>query len=100
MNSFNSFSNQTSSSPLATRQRLEQLLQTSAPVPLPTLKAPWYQRLGQWFVQTLTDSDQVRVWTKITPNGTQWCAYDPLRDRRFAGYSEADLRTWLEQRYR
>jgi hypothetical protein len=100
MNSFNSFSNSTSSTQLAARQRLEQLWQASLPVPLPTSHTPWYQRFGQWLVQVLTDSDQIRVWTKITPKGTQWCAYDPQRDRRFAGYSEADLRTWLEQRYR
>jgi hypothetical protein len=100
MNSFNSFPNSTSSAQLAARQRLEQLWQASLPVSVPASNTPWYHRFGQWLVQVLTDSDQIRVWTKITPNGTQWCAYDPQLDRRFAGYSEADLRTWLEQRYR
>jgi hypothetical protein len=104
MNSFSPLTNSSSISQRQAhqqaRQQLEQLWQVSSPAPLPVAKTPWYKHLAQWLVQALTDSDQVRVWTKITPNGTQWCAYDPLGDRRFSGYSEADLRTWLEQRYR
>ncbi len=104
MNSFSSFSNRASASQLKTRQQLEKLWRVSSPLPqpaleTPALETPWYKHLGQWLVQGLTNSEQVRVWTKITPNGMQWCAYDPQRDRRFSGYSEADLRTWLEQRY-
>ncbi len=103
MNSFNSSSHQDYLSQLAARQRLEQLWQGSDSRPLGTSTAPsitpWYKRLGQWLLLALTDSEQIRVWTKITPIGTQWCAYDPARDRHFSGYSESDLRTWLEQRY-
>ena len=82
-----------------TQARLEKLLKDSPSFPPLKAKAPWYQRLGQWLLASLTDSQQVRVWTKITPNGTQWNAYDPNIQRRFSGYSEADLRTWLEQRH-
>lgn len=110
MNSTNRFSNQFSLDALDaldaksvaiadTQARLEQLLKSSPSLPQPDPRAPWYQRLGQWLLTTLTDSQQVRVWTKITPNGTQWNAYDPATGRRFSGYSEADLRTWLERRY-
>jgi hypothetical protein len=103
MNSFSSFPNRTSAAERKTRQHLERMWQVSAPDTLPTvpiIQTSWYRRCVQWLVRSLTDSQQVRVWTKITPNGTQWNAYDPQCDRRFSGYSEADLRTWLEQRHR
>lgn len=102
MNSSNQFSlasNAVNPSVAATQARLEQLLKSSASLRQPESHTPWYQRLGQWLLTSLTDSQQVRVWTKITPNGTQWNAYDPAIGRSFSGYSEADLRTWLEQRH-
>jgi len=98
MNSTNQFST-ASSSAIATQARLEQLLKSSPSFPQPESHAPWYQRVGQWLLASLIDSQQVRVWTKITPSGTQWNAYDPSIQRRFSGYSEADLRIWLEQRH-
>ena len=60
----------------------------------------WLKRFGRWLLQSLTDSNQVRLWTKITPTGTQWYAYDPSTQCRFSCNSEAELRTWLENRYR
>lgn len=79
------------------RQRQAQPWSTSLPSQPVTA---WLKRLGQWLLQGITDSEQVRIWTKITPNGLEWHAYDPKCQRSFAGYSEAGLRTWLEQRYR
>ncbi len=106
MNSTNRFSNQylqasnTAIPSIAdTQARLEQLLKSSPSLPQSGPRTPWYQRLGQWLLASLTDNQQVRVWTKITPNGTQWNAYDPNLQRSFSAYSEADLRTWLEQRH-
>ena len=103
MNSFSQFSTNPSSttqklarSTSLYRQQLEKLWSTSIPAKPTT---PWIKQLGQWLLKAMTDSEQVRVWTKITPSGLEWHAYDPERRRSFASYSEADLRTWLEQRY-
>lgn len=94
MNSFTQFSSSTQQS----RRQLEQLWQTPKTLQQSEHSA-WLKRFGQWLLQALTDSDQIRLWTKITPSGTQWYAYDPKTQRRFAGHSEAELRAWLEGRY-
>ena len=60
----------------------------------------WLKRFGQWLLQSLTDSQQVRLWTKITPAGLQWYAYDPITQCRFSFDSEVELRAWLENRHR
>ncbi len=99
MNSTNQFSTASSSAIATTQSRLEQLLKSSPSFPQPESNTPWYHRIGQWLLTSLTDSQQIRVWTKITPKGTQWNAYDPNIQRSFVAYSEADLRTWLEQRH-
>ena len=93
MNSFT----QLPSSTARSRQQLERLWYT--PEAPKSAHHPWLKRLGQWLLQALTDSDQVRLWTKITPTGTQWYAYDPKTQRRFSGHSETALRAWLEERY-
>ena len=80
------------------RHQLEQLWQ--APQAQQPAPSSWLKRFSQWLLQSLTDSDRVRLWTKITPTGTQWYAYDPKTQRRFSCHSEADLRTWLENRHR
>ncbi len=99
MNSTNQFS-MTSRSAIATTQaQLEQILKSSPSLSQPKSHTPWYRRIGQWLLASLTDAQQVRVWTKITPKGIQWSAYDPNIKRSFSCYSEADLRTWLEQRH-
>lgn len=89
---------QLSPSAMQSRQQLERLWQTPQ-TQQPDEKTAWLKRLGQWLLQSLTDSEQVRLWTKITPTGTQWYAYDPKTQRRFSCHSEADLRMWLETRY-
>lgn len=86
-------------SQVMSRQQLEQLWQASPSLPQLKSSDPWYKQLGRFLMHSLIDSDQVRIWTKITPNGTQWYAYDPKLQRRFSAYSEADLRVWLEQRH-
>lgn len=93
MNSFTQFP----SSAARSRQQLKRLWHT--PEAPKSESNQWLKRLGQWLLQALTDSDQVRLWTKITPTGTQWYAYDPKTQRRFAGHSETELRAWLEERY-
>ncbi|MGB3299926.1 MAG: hypothetical protein WBA76_16795 [Phormidesmis sp.] len=99
----NSAFNSTSQASVTSRQQLEQLWLASPSLRLlqsqPKPSAPWYKQLGRFLMQSFTDGDQVRVWTKITPNGTQWKAYDPKLQRSFSAYSEAELRTWLEQRH-
>lgn len=105
MNSFSQSANSASepsasqASQAISREQLEQLWQASPSLPQLKSSNPWYKRLGRSIMQSLTDSDQVRIWTKITPSGTQWSAYDPKLQRRFSAYSEADLRVWLEQRH-
>jgi len=94
MNSFTQFSSTQQS-----RHQLEQLWQTPT-TQQSTEFSNRLQRFGQWLLQSLTDSDQVRLWTKITPTGTQWYAYDPKTQGRFAGHSESELRIWLENRHR
>lgn len=61
-------------------------------------RGPWRQ-IGQWLLRSLTDSQQIRVWTRVTPRGTRWYAYDPASNRRVICDSEQALRTWLEQRH-
>ncbi|MGC1308685.1 MAG: hypothetical protein WA885_15780 [Phormidesmis sp.] len=105
MNSFNFSANQSpidacdawSQQTDANRQQLEQLWQSTAPEP--AVAARW-QKIGRWLLAALTDSQQVRVWTRITPAGTKWYAYDPQLGRSVAYHSEDDLRAWLEQRHR
>ncbi|KPQ36929.1 MAG: Phage virion morphogenesis family [Phormidesmis priestleyi Ana] len=105
MNSINRFSYHSANSDRSQRslifeqQRLEQLWKTSPSLPKIENHTPWYKKLGQALVQYLTDNQSVRIWTKITPQGTQWCAYDPKQQRSFSSYTETDLQTWLEQRY-
>jgi hypothetical protein len=109
MDSFNSLPSNASSPSSAfelrqNRQQLERLWQTLPEELSPAQEAPksltWIVRLGRWLVRSLTESDQLRVWTKITPQGTCWQAYDPKLRRSICTYSEADLRIWIEQRYR
>ena len=106
MNSFSQSANsafdsapESSASQAMSRQQLEQLWQASPSLPQLKSSDPWYKQLGRFLIESLTDSDQVRIWTKVTLNGTQWNAYDPKRQRRFSAYSEAEMRTWLEQRH-
>ena len=58
------------------------------------------KQIGRRLLAFLTDAQQVRVWTKDTSAGTLWYAYDPTTQRRVSFINEADLRAWLETRYR
>ena len=58
-----------------------------------------FKRLGSWLLAFFTDAQQIRIWTKETPSGLIWYAYDPATQRRISRVSEGDLRVWLEARH-
>ncbi len=59
------------------------------------LKAIW-QRL----IRAITDSKELQVWKKTDRHGhTYWHAYDPTTQRSISLGSEAEMRSWIEQRY-
>ncbi|MEO0770734.1 MAG: hypothetical protein AAFY72_15140 [Cyanobacteria bacterium J06649_4] len=109
MNSFGWFSSG-SPSVQQNRRQLERLWQTPPAEHVTTeqfvagstadRKQDKWQQLGRRLYQTLTDTQQVRIWTKHTKAGMVWCAYDPVSDRRKTCHSESDLRAWLETRHR
>ncbi|NJM97494.1 MAG: hypothetical protein HC800_10270 [Phormidesmis sp. RL_2_1] len=89
-------------SPSSAYKRLERLYQSSSAsrstdfsIGRPNL----FKQVGQWLLQFLTDSQQVRIWTKESGNGTLWYAYDPAIEQGIARVSEDELRRWLESRY-
>lgn len=59
----------------------------------------WIQAIGKSFVNFLTNTRQMRIWTKDTRTGTLWFAYDPTTEQTISWTSEEGLRTWLEQRH-
>lgn len=109
MESFRSFSSQSnSSSPSSSasvrlkRTQLEQLWKTPTVdrSPADAIAAePLLKRIGRWLYRSVTDAQQLRIWTKKTRNGVVWCAYDPRCDRAITCNSASALRTWLEQRH-
>ncbi|MEO1619918.1 MAG: hypothetical protein AAFU53_02670 [Cyanobacteria bacterium J06632_3] len=110
MDSFRWFSSHSSSTqPLSTqksRRQLEKLWKnpptqhsTQRSEAIEPTRNRWQQIL-HWLYQSLTDVQQVRVWTKQTKAGTVWCAYDPISDHVQTCQSENDLRAWLETRHR
>jgi hypothetical protein len=59
------------------------------------LKAIW-QRL----IRTITNSKELQVWKTTDRHGhTYWHAYDPTTERSISVDSEAEMRSWIEQRY-
>ncbi|HHP7243700.1 MAG TPA: hypothetical protein ACFE0H_03335 [Elainellaceae cyanobacterium] len=57
--------------------------------------------LGRSTVRFLTQGHEIRIWQTTSRNGTiRWHAYDPSTDQRVTLSSEAEIRSWLEQRYR
>ena len=59
----------------------------------------WVKLAGKSLVNFLTDTQQLRIWTKSTRTDTLWFAYDPTTDQTISRTSEEGLRIWLEQRY-
>lgn len=52
-------------------------------------------------VRFLTQGPEIRIWQTKSRNGSiRWHAYDPSTDQRVTLSSEAEIRSWLEQRYR
>lgn len=82
------------------RRQLEQQWQQATPAQrLRQVSSSWLRAAGQWLLQTLTEGDQLRIWTKETKQGTLWCVRDPIDDRYHQFDSENTMRVWLEQRY-
>ena len=93
----------TSRSTSRDRQNLEHLWRVS-PTPHTAEKSTarinrWLKLAGKSLVALLTNSQQLRVWTKNTRTGTFWFAYDPTTEQTISHTSEEGLRAWLEQRH-
>lgn len=59
------------------------------------------QSLGTGLLYWLVNGSEIRVRRSTLPNGeTRWNAYDPQGNRRIRQATDAELRTWIEQRYR
>jgi hypothetical protein len=88
---------------LSDQQRLERLWQLpTAPSKVSNFKfkpSSLLKQLGNWLLHSLTNSQQIRLWTKPTPAGNVWFAYDPTTGQTVQRLSEADMRSWLEKRY-
>ncbi len=86
------------------RQHLEQLWRVPpTPHKADSIAPPisrWMKSAASSLVDLLTNSQQVRVWTKKTSTDTLWFAYDPTTEQTISRTSEAGLRSWLEQRHR
>ncbi|NEQ55682.1 MAG: hypothetical protein F6K11_37175, partial [Leptolyngbya sp. SIO3F4] len=54
---------------------------------------------GKWLVKTLTEGNQLRVWTQETSDGTRWYVRNPDDNMQHQFDSEEALRVWLEARY-
>jgi hypothetical protein len=85
------------------RQHLEQLWRRP-PTPHRTERtaAPllrWIALAGKSLISVLTDTRQMRIWTRDTRTGKLWYAYDPATEQTISHTSEEGLRTWLEQRH-
>jgi hypothetical protein len=56
--------------------------------------------VGQLFMPVFASSNEPRIWTTTDCHGnTSWHAYDPVSGARASLGSEAEMRTWIEQRY-
>lgn len=54
----------------------------------------------QLFIQLVANGDELKIWITTDRHGNKsWHAYDPVSDRSTIQSSEAELRTWIEQRY-
>ncbi|MBT9315016.1 hypothetical protein [Leptothoe spongobia] len=82
------------------RRQLEHLWQPTTPAQkIKQASSNLLRNAGQWLVQTLTEGDQLRIWTTETSEGTRWCVRNPVDDMQHQFDSEEALRVWLEQRY-
>ncbi|MEM8611086.1 MAG: hypothetical protein AAGF93_03630 [Cyanobacteria bacterium P01_H01_bin.105] len=82
------------------RRQLERQWQPTRTQKIRQASSNWLRTAGKWFVQLLTEGDQLRIWVKETKQGSYWCVYDPtsrITHRQFD--SEEAMRVWLEQRY-
>ncbi|MBD1908217.1 hypothetical protein NDI37_11775 [Funiculus sociatus GB2-A5] len=57
-------------------------------------------RIWQGFLRFLVNASELRVWQVSDGHGhTYWRAYDPVSGRSSYLGSEAEVRSWIEQRY-
>ena len=82
------------------RRQLERLWQLTPAQKLRQASSNWLRAAGKWFVQSLTEGNQLRIWVKETKLGNYWYVYDPISRENYHQFdSEAAMRAWLEQRY-
>lgn len=57
-------------------------------------------RVLERLMQFLVAGDELRIWQTTDRFGnTLWNAYDPVRGRSASLDSEAEMRSWIEERY-
>ncbi len=72
----------------------------SQPSTLPHLRQS-LKTLATGLLHWLVNGSEIRVRCCPLPNGEmRWNAYDPQDSRRIHQATEAELRAWIEQRYR
>lgn len=81
------------------RRQLEQRWQPTPSQRFRQVSGKWLRTAGQWLLQTLTEGNQLRIWTKETKSGTRWCVYNPTDGKHQQFGSENAMRVWLEDRY-
>ena len=58
------------------------------------------KKILQVFIQLFANGDELKIWITTDRYGNKsWHAYDLVSDRSTIQSSEAELRTWIEQRY-
>ncbi|MDA0673820.1 MAG: hypothetical protein O3C67_08985 [Cyanobacteria bacterium] len=83
------------------RQRLENCLRQSDQSinnglnPLPVILQQWGQQMVAW----LTQGDQPRIHRQQRGDVQVWRVYDPVDNQTRYFTEEAEVRTWLEQRF-
>ncbi len=61
----------------------------------------YLKRMAGAIAHFLTNDSAPRIWQTRTQTGNLcWHVYDPIRDHGVTLSSEAEVRIWLEQRYR
>ena len=81
------------------RQLERQWQQTTLARRLRQVSGNWLRTAGKWLLETLTEGDQLRIWTQETKSGTLWCVYNPSDGKHQQFDSEHAMRVWLEDRY-
>ncbi|HEY9738675.1 MAG TPA: hypothetical protein V6D06_20420 [Trichocoleus sp.] len=81
------------------RQASAESLRPSIAKPEVSGLAAALRKAGGAVVDFLTNGSSLRVWTRQRNGHMIWHVYDPMTERRQQFSSEAELRSWLENRY-